>query len=429
MCVEKFNGLRIRSLPYAGKPPLDRLSDIAPREDRSAAQLCMADERGTILNREFPEPLFVEERQNSVAKPLLDSHFSPEMRVLGRDISGMSMNALYLMAATGVTALFGFSFWLVIARTHDTGTVGRATLLIAASTLISFTGLVGLDLGIVRFLPQSKNPSEYITSSLFVVSLVTLLLSLLFLFLVHLVSPQLAFITKDPIYIVYFTTITVFTTLNSFTSTLFIAYRRTSFILWINLIVGAFKLFLAINLRNGGAIAVFNITGMAQIANVLMSVLILAYVLDYRPSLKMDFRILLKTSRFTSASYLGDLFAILPGTLLPILVVIQLGTTKEAYFYIAFTIANLLLAIPGSVMQSFYAEASHKPEDLKILARKIISDLRWPIITRCNHSDPSLSFTTKGIRIRLRGRIHFSSTNTLRKLISNRLNLGGDCDF
>jgi O-antigen/teichoic acid export membrane protein len=294
------------------------------------------------------------------------------MKFLGRDVSRISLNAFYLLIATGVTALFGFLFWIEIARTHAPGTVGVATLLLSVSTLLSLIGLLGLESSAVRFLSQSKDASNYVSSALFVVGAATAILSIGFCLLIPEISPKLIFLERNPLDILYFTVITVFTTWNTLTSIIFIAYRRTSFIFWVNLIVGILKLSLAIVIRFGGAITIFNIAGIAQIANVILSLSILTWSLRYKPSLRFKLRSLLPSWRFSSSAYVGNILALLPGAVLPIIVVNQLGTTEEAFFYIAFTIATLLYTIPSAVTESLYAEASHDPQSLRDHTKKAL---------------------------------------------------------
>jgi len=294
------------------------------------------------------------------------------MRILRREVSSISSNALYLMVATGITALFGFVFWIVIARTHKTSSVGVATILLSISTLISFIGLVGLDSGIIRFLSHEKDHSKHINSAMIVVGAATAILSLLFCLLLPVVSRKLLFVDRHPLDILYFVIITVFTAWNTFTSTVFIAYRRTSYILWVNAAVGVLKIALALVIRYGGAISIFNISGIAQIVNVIISLGILAHVFGYRPSMKLEFKVLSPSRRFSSTTYVANLFFLLPPTVLPIIVTNELGVTEAAFFYIAFTIATLLYAIPNSAMQSLYAEASHDPKSLRINVKKAL---------------------------------------------------------
>ena len=283
------------------------------------------------------------------------------MNIFRRDVSTIFANALYLMVGTGLTAVFGFIFWIAIARSHATSTVGLATVLLSVSTLIGFIGLVGLDAGVIRFLSRSEEPSKHINSAMFGVGIATCFASLLFCALIPLVSPKLLFVDRHPRDILYFVVITVFTSWNTLTNTVFIAYRRTSYIVWVNIAVGVLKLALAVTFRHGGAITIFNITGAVQIVNVALSLGIMAHAFGYRP-----------TAKISSTTYIANVFYLVPPTVLPLIVTKELGATEAAYFYIAYTIATLLYQVPNSAMQSLYAEGSHDPSSLRTNVKKAI---------------------------------------------------------
>jgi O-antigen/teichoic acid export membrane protein len=198
-----------------------------------------------------------------------------------------------------------------------------------------------------------------------IVGVATGALSLVFCALLPAISPKLSFVDSDPVDIIYFVIITVFTAWNTFTSTVFIAYRRTSYVLWVNVAVGALKVGMAFVVRSGGGIAIFNITGIAQIVNVVLSLALMARVFGYRVRAAIEPKILLPSRRFASSTYIGNVLSLLPPTIVPLIVARDLGVTQAAYFYIAYTIASLLFTIPSSIMQSLYAEGSHDPTSLR----------------------------------------------------------------
>ena len=61
---------------------------------------------------------------------------------------------------------------------------------------------------------------------------------------------------------------------------------------------------------------------------------------------------------------------LLPPTLLPLIVVAQLGPAHAAYYYMAFTIASVLYTIAYASMQSVFAEGSHNRAELRRFVRK-----------------------------------------------------------
>jgi O-antigen/teichoic acid export membrane protein len=296
----------------------------------------------------------------------------------------LALSSFNLMLATGITAAFGFVFWIVVARSFSTGIVGLATTLISVSGLISLLGLAGFDTIFIRFLSKSKRRNDQINSGLVITAITSAFISLFFCLLIPILSPRLRFVDNNLWYIISFVVFTIFTTWNTLTNAALIAYRRTSFVLLINIIFSAIKMSLPFIVRSGGPMTIFLFVGIAQAVNVLLSMAALAKYFDYVPSFRVHFDIIKQTLRFGMIVYFSTTLSLLPATALPIIVVDKLGATAEAYFYIAFTIANLLYTIAYSTAQATLAEASHDEEHLMAHIRKsitIMSCLLIPAIT------------------------------------------------
>jgi len=65
-------------------------------------------------------------------------------------------NSIYLMLGTGVMAVFVFFFWVINARLYSAEQVGIGTTLISIMTLISSFSILGLENGLIRYLPKSE---------------------------------------------------------------------------------------------------------------------------------------------------------------------------------------------------------------------------------------------------------------------------------
>ena len=74
-----------------------------------------------------------------------------------KGLYGVSLyrNAVYLMINSGVFAITGFFFWMAAARLYPTEAVGLASAAIVASGLLALLSTLGLDCGLIRFLPWS----------------------------------------------------------------------------------------------------------------------------------------------------------------------------------------------------------------------------------------------------------------------------------
>ncbi len=292
-------------------------------------------------------------------------------------------NSLYLMVATGAQAALGFVFWIVVARIFRTTTVGLATTLLATSGLLSTLSLVGFDSVFIRFLPKSTKRDEQINSGFIAVGVAAVVTSLVFCALIPLVSPKLGFVSHHAWDIVGFVFFTVFTAWNTLTNAVFIAYRRTRFVLIINIIFSAIKMVLPFAFLHGGAMAIFVAAGIAQVINVGLSIGAMMKYFGYRPRLSFSKNVMREIAGYSFGAYIASFFNLLPGTALPLIVTDRLGAADAAFFYIAFTIANLLFTIGYATMQSLFAEGSHDEAKLHahaIKGLKMASLLTLPAI-------------------------------------------------
>ena len=292
-------------------------------------------------------------------------------------------NSINLMLASGITAAFGFIFWVIVAHSFRTEAVGLATTLLSVASLLSLLGLAGFDTVFLRFLAKSKKRNEHINSGLIIAGVASAIIAGLFCLLVPVLSSKLTFVSHNPEYVAAFILVTVFMTWNTLTNAILIAYRRTSFVLVIDLIFSVLKISLPFIVRSGGPMTIFVIVGISQLVNVLLSVAVLMKYFEYMPSFKINFSIVREKLRYGSAMYAANILNLLPDTALPLIVLNNLGAAAAAYFYIAFSIANLLYTIAFSTSQVLLAEISHDEEHFAQHLRKgllIVSGLLIPAV-------------------------------------------------
>ena len=79
-------------------------------------------------------------------------------------------NSLYLILSSGLQAALGFTFWIIAARFFTTADVGRASSLIAATSVIAPVALLGLNSTFVRYLPTAPDRDVLITVGLLLVA-------------------------------------------------------------------------------------------------------------------------------------------------------------------------------------------------------------------------------------------------------------------
>ena len=273
-------------------------------------------------------------------------------------------NSFYLMLATAVMAGFGFFFWLITARLFATTNIGVATTLISVMNLVSLLSPLGFGAAFVRFLPTAENKNERINTGLILVSASSAILALLFIVFARVISPQLVFVQHNLFYSTIFIVACVMNTLNLLTNSVFLAYRQTKYILVINVIFSFFKMLAPLAFVAWGAFGIFTAAAAAQLLGTLLSLFAMAKWFDYRPAFTINRQFIATIWRYNLTSYVSGAINLLPVTLLPIIILNNLGAEPAAYYYIAMMIGNLLYAIPFATTSALFAEGSHDEKSL-----------------------------------------------------------------
>ncbi len=277
-------------------------------------------------------------------------------------------NAFYLMLNTGVMALFGFFFWIVVARFYTEAEVGLGSAIISAMSLLSIISLVGLNISLVRFLPHADRPQELINSCYTLGGLISLVVAVIFLAGLGFWSPALAFVKQNAIFASAFIVFTMLWTLQSLVNYTFVARRRAGFVLSKNTIFSVLKVPLPVLF-----VLFFHTFGIVASWGVAMAVALAVSIFmflpkvqdSYKPVPTLKLSLLKDMWRYSGGNYLANLFMGCIPFILPLMVVNLLGAQQNAYFYIAWMINGLLFAIPFAVSQSLFAEGSHFEDKLK----------------------------------------------------------------
>lgn len=270
-------------------------------------------------------------------------------------------NAFYLMVANVSTGASGLAFWLVAARFHDADTVGLASAAISAMLFLSTLGTLGLDYAIIRFLPRSANATAMINTSLTMGALAALVICGVFLAGLDLWSPVLLFVRRDVLLCSGFVLFSTAHTLYLIQTKTFVARRRAEFSLGQALCFNVVRVLLVVVLAfSFGAFGIASAWGGAAILALALGVVLFQPRLEagYRPVPTMSGKVLNQLVRYSFTNYVSVMLWIAPGYLLPLLVANLVGPESNAYFYIAWSMANILFQVPLAVSSSLFAEGS-----------------------------------------------------------------------
>lgn len=272
-------------------------------------------------------------------------------------------NACYLIADTAVVSLLGFAFWVLMAKLYTPAEVGLASATIAAVILLARLSGLGFGYGLIRFLPGAGGRSNTLINSCFTIAgLTSLVAALVFLTGLNFWSPALVYI-RQPIFATSFVFVTVMYTLFLLIDQTFIARRCAKYVLFKNATAGLLKLAAAVAL-----VVLLSAFGIFASWGLAISVALAIALFQFLPQAQRGYvpiptvckEIVNDMIHFSLGNHIAELLWFAPLTLFPLMVINILGAETNAYFYIAWVIAQMLFAIPMAVSYSLFAEGSHE---------------------------------------------------------------------
>jgi O-antigen/teichoic acid export membrane protein len=296
-------------------------------------------------------------------------------------------NAFYLMLDAAVTALGGFIFWILAARLYSTESVGLASAVISATGLICTIAGLGLGNALIRFLPGSgERASSMINSSMTLSGVVGIIVGAIFLAGIGWWSPGLLHMRESPLYLAMFIFFILTNTLFSFSRTIFVAQRKSGFIFIQGIIANVLRtipfLLVLTFLTDSGIYASWGLAVLAATITGMIIFLPRAQI-NYKARLFLDKTITGGMIQYSLANYLVNLLTMASGSILPLIVLNQLGAEQNAYFYIGWTISSMIATIPTAITISLFAEGSNDEKGLDKQIRrslKFIALLLVPIV-------------------------------------------------
>jgi O-antigen/teichoic acid export membrane protein len=280
-------------------------------------------------------------------------------------------NSLYLVVSNGIQAVAGFAFWIVMARLFSAEDVGKASSLISATTLLAFFALVGLNTTVMRFLPTATNKNSLLTAVFAMVSGVACIIAVGYVMLTPVIAPRLDFVAHSPLMTAGFALLAAATAVNVLTDSVFMASRRSEFCAVTDgLVGGVSKMAFGVILAGTGAYGLYlaAIGGPATAA--VASIILIITILHWRPSLANPLQTLRPLLKFSGANYIANSMNLLPGVVVPLIVLDRLGAQSAGYYYIAFQMATILYTAAAAVEASFMAEGSQAGSSWRVIRRR-----------------------------------------------------------
>jgi O-antigen/teichoic acid export membrane protein len=285
-------------------------------------------------------------------------------------------NGAYNMAATIITALLGYVYWVVAARVYQPRTVGFGAAIFSAMTLAALLANLGLGSALVAALPGRSNGYAWsrtlnaalvlsLLSGAIVGSAVTVILPLF--------SAPLN-TGADPFYTLLFVVGVALWTVSTTLDGAFVAEQATGQVLARGALFAVVKILLLVTpfLQTGPsgtgilmswilATAISCVVGLVQLSRLGRG---------YRCTMRGMVKEMRQLPRSLAGQHLINLGGSAPMYLLPLLVTARLSTMANAYFYTAWKVGSLFFMISPAVAVSLFAEGAHRPEALPDQTRR-----------------------------------------------------------
>ena len=289
-----------------------------------------------------------------------------------RSLSMLS-SSLALIGSKVATMGLGFFFWLVAARLFPASSVGLAAGAVSAVMLCTQLGLLGLGSSVIVHYPRHRRrPSVLLDTAFTIVCASSLIAAGVFFVVAALFLHQLRVVTTQPLFAASFAAMSLLGTAGILFDQVSTAIRRGDQALSRALGFGGMTLVLL-----GAASGVTHTTRPALIFSTWVGGGLFACTLGtlqfrrafagyrYRPRIDRDVGAGLL--RVGIPNHLLTLTERAPGLVLPIIVTELLSPTANAAWYAAWMMAWVVYIIPIQVGMTSFAEASHRPHELRDL--------------------------------------------------------------
>lgn len=272
-------------------------------------------------------------------------------------------NSLFVWSSSIINNLAGFLFWYIAARSYSIIDIGIAVGIINAVSFLMALSRMGFDEFLIRFLPSNDR------SKIFNTTLIITLLSAMFFFVSYLIVSELFLSSMPVIYYVFMLIIVLSNTFVMTTCYSFLATRRGLYYFIINMLLSSRVLLLFLLAFIGGMGIILSFSATYAIVSII-AILLLFNVISFKPEIDLGFA--RKNYVFSFSNYAKNIIYVAPIYLLPILVLNMINPAEAAKFYIALSIYNIIMAIPGAISNSFYVEISHGKSLRESLLKSLI---------------------------------------------------------
>src|SRR5713226_3488837 len=282
-------------------------------------------------------------------------------------------NAFYLMLTYLVGLALGLAFWVVAYRFYSSNDAGFAIAMVNTLAFLAGVATLGMPVALIRFLPESDNPTALVNSVMSVSGAIVFVLSLVFIVGLPIWAPGLVAQFWRPEYVPIVVLTAMAYTFGPILDQAAIAVRRADLYFWRIVIFSVTKIPLPVvfALLLGQALIRIRVLGIYMSWSLAfgVSVLVAAFIFlprvipGYRPRPRYSRKRLRPMFGFSIGNWVAGVIGSAGSLLLPLVIINTLrpvssggavitSSDSTAVYYAATVVAGSLSAIPAATMTS-----------------------------------------------------------------------------
>jgi O-antigen/teichoic acid export membrane protein len=308
----------------------------------------------------------------------------------------MHRNSSLLIISQAVLGLCGLLFWIIIAHLFSSHLVGLATSFISLGLLAATFTNLGLPNLVIRFLNTSYSRGGLFSASLLLVMVSSLLGGVIALCVAEYVLSDLRFIDSSAELSLLMILLISTTTVSALLDGTLVAFGKAEYILRKSMLINIPRLILPFFVLTAGLRGMIGLYVLSILIGITYNLFIIKRWLLQGESFRPTLAEIGRHRSYAASNYFGGMFAVLPSTLAPIMVLSMLGASKAAYWYMPMTIVSFLSVVCASISQALISECSrandtavHRAFFMRALKRQyellipavlLLCGVGWPIL-------------------------------------------------
>jgi O-antigen/teichoic acid export membrane protein/aminoglycoside phosphotransferase (APT) family kinase protein len=290
-------------------------------------------------------------------------------------------NGYFLLISSLSTSGIGLIYWILAAHRYPTSQVGINSAIIAAMTLVAGIAELNLMSPLIRFIPLTgRSTKRFVLFAYLASLLISAVISTIFIKNLGHWSPALDFLGNNRILTIWFVISTMSWCIFVLQDSVLTGLRQTSWVPVENTVFSLTKIVLL--LMFAASIPAFGIYASWTFALIVAIIPTNYYIFRklipiHEKREKQSYTAITprQVIQFTVADYLSAIFWLISSTLLPVIVTSVSGATANAYFYLAWTIANTLYLIGPAMGSSLIVETAKDQHKLDYYSFRVFSNI------------------------------------------------------